>query len=69
MSRQLTQRLVFTLITIAAIATVTPIVLVVGYIAAQGLPAISAEFITGLPRSGMREGGIWPAIVGTVYLT
>ena len=34
-----------------------------------GLPAISGEFITGFPRDGMRAGGIWPAIVGTFYLT
>ena len=69
MSRQLTQRLVFTLITLAAIATVTPIVLVVGYIAWLGAPAISWEFLTAIPRDGMRAGGIWPAIVGTAYLT
>ncbi len=69
MSRQLTQRLVFILITLAAIATVSPIVLVVGYIAAKGAPALSWEFLTAIPRDGMRQGGIWPAIVGTAYLT
>ena len=69
MSRQFTQRLVFALITLAAVATVTPIVLVVGYIAWLGLPAINGEFLSALPRDGMRAGGIWPAIVGTLYLT
>ncbi|MEK7327696.1 MAG: phosphate ABC transporter permease PstA [Chloroflexota bacterium] len=69
MSRQFTQRLVFALITLAAIATVTPIVLVVAYIAYLGLPAISWSFLSEMPRDGMRAGGIWPAIVGTVYLT
>jgi phosphate transport system permease protein len=69
MTRQLTQRLVFTLITLAAIATVTPIVFVVGYIAYLGWPAISWSFLGEMPRDGMRAGGIWPAIVGTVYLT
>ncbi len=68
-SREITQRLAFVLLTLAAFATVAPIVLVVGYIAAQGLPAISWEFLSGLPREGMRAGGIWPAIVGTLYLT
>src|SRR3990172_8562158 len=68
-SRQLTQRLVFALITLAAITTVLPIVLVVGYIAWLGAPAISWEFLTAIPRNGMKEGGIWPAIVGTLYLT
>jgi phosphate transport system permease protein len=69
MSRQLTQRLIFALVTVAAIATVSPIVLVVGYIAAKGAPALSWEFLTAIPRDGMRQGGIWPAIVGTAYLT
>jgi len=68
-SRQLSQRLMFLLISAATAATVLPIVFVVGYIAWLGLPAISVEFLTALPREGMRAGGILPAIVGTVYLT
>jgi phosphate transport system permease protein len=35
----------------------------------QGAPAISWEFITEMPSDGMRSGGIWPAIIGTFYLT
>src|SRR5574342_384565 len=68
-SREITQRVAFVLVTLAALATVAPIVLVVGYIAAQGLPAIDWEFLSAVPREGMRAGGIWPAIVGTLYLT
>jgi phosphate transport system permease protein len=55
--------------TIMSLLTVTPIVLVVLYITIQGLPAISPEFLFTTPREGMRAGGIWPAIVGTFYLT
>jgi len=69
LSRQLTQRLVFAFITLTAVTTVLPIVLVVGYIAWLGAPAISWEFLTAIPFNGMKEGGIWPAIVGTLYLT
>ena len=69
LSRQLTQRLVFAFITLAAVTTVLPIVLVVGYIAWLGAPAISWEFLTAVPFNGMKEGGIWPAIFGTLYLT
>jgi ABC-type nitrate/sulfonate/bicarbonate transport system permease component len=32
-------------------------------------PAISWEFLSGMPREGMRAGGILPAIVGTFWLT
>jgi len=69
MSRQTSQKIAFALITLAAIVVVVPIVLVVLYIVVQGMGAISWEFLTGLPREGMREGGILPAIVGTVVLT
>lgn len=30
---------------------------------------MSWEFLTAAPREGMRAGGIWPALVGTIYLT
>jgi phosphate transport system permease protein len=68
-NRHFAQRIGFTAITLIAIATVLPIVAVVIYILIQGLPAVSPEFLTGLPRNGMRAGGILPAIIGTIYLT
>jgi phosphate transport system permease protein len=68
-ARQLTQRIGFGMLILTAMITVVPIIAVVVYILTQGLPAISWEFITGFPREGMREGGIFPAIVGTFYLT
>jgi len=52
-----------------SLLTIIPIAAVVIYILVLGAPAINWEFITGFPRGGMREGGIWPAIVGTFYLT
>lgn len=68
-NRHLVQRFGFTAITLMALATVIPIVAVVVYIFVQGLPAISWEFLTDFPRDGMRDGGILPAIIGTIYLT
>ena len=68
-NRHRAQRLGFIVITLLALATVLPIVGTVIYIFAQGLPAISLEFLTGFPREGMRAGGILPAIIGTLYLT
>ena len=68
-NRHAVQRLGFALITLMAVFTVLPIVGTVVFILVQGQPAISAEFITGLPHDGMRAGGILPAIIGTLYLT
>ena len=38
-------------------------------IVTKAAPALSWEFITRPPRNGMTEGGIFPAIVGTVLVT
>jgi phosphate transport system permease protein len=67
--RALVQRLGFALLGAAAVAVVAPILLVVGTIVAKGLAAIDWEFLSAMPRAGMKEGGILPAIVGTLLLT
>ncbi len=69
MNRNLIQQLGFGLLSLMAAATVVPIVAVVIYIISQGGSAISWEFLSGFPHDGMRAGGIFPAIVGTFYLT
>lgn len=69
MSRQVSQRIAFVLITLAALIVVVPIFYVVGYVVVQGAGAISWSFLTEMPRDGMKAGGILPAIVGTVALT
>ncbi len=38
------------------------------YLIIKGAPAINWEFLTQKPRNSMREGGIFPAIIGTFYL-
>jgi len=63
------QRIGFAVLAFSALLVVTPILLVVGMIVVRGLSAISWEFLTAMPRSGMREGGILPAIIGTLLLT
>ena len=49
--------------------SVLPVVLIVIYIILKGVPAISWEFLVSSPTDGMRAGGIFPAIVGSVLLT
>ncbi len=59
----------FTALTVLTIFTVLPIIAVVIYVIFLGSPAISWDFLFQMPSDGMRAGGIWPAIVGTFYLT
>ena len=68
-NRHTVQRIGYSLITLMAVLTVLPIVGTVLFILYQGGSAISWEFLTGFPHDGMREGGILPAIIGTLYLT
>lgn len=68
-NRHTVQRLGFSLITLMAVATVIPIVGTVIFILFKGGSAISLEFLSGFPSDGMRQGGILPAIIGTLYLT
>ena len=63
------QRIVFSLFTIATVLVVIPLVAVLLFIFVQGISVISPSFVLDFPYNGMTEGGIWPAIVGTVYLT
>lgn len=67
--RNLTQSLGFLALRVVAILGILPILAIIVYIVYKGAPAISWEFITGFPSDGMRSGGIWPAIVGTFFLT
>lgn len=59
-------RLVFC---VAAALTVALLLFIVTFILVKGMPAINAKFLFTPPEKMGREGGIWPAIVGTVVLT
>jgi phosphate transport system permease protein len=68
LSSQTNQKIAFALMSLATVIVVVPIILVIGYIIWQGIAGISWEFLTSMPSNGMRDGGILPAIVGTVIL-
>jgi phosphate transport system permease protein len=67
--RYIIQRIGFGFLTLISFITVAVILAVILYILIQGISAISLEFIFGFPSDGMRSGGIFPAIIGTVILT
>jgi len=51
-----------------AAAMVIPLILIVTYIVVQGAPSLSWEFLRTNPRLGGIRGGIWSAVVGTIYI-
>lgn len=50
------------------VALIVPLVSIVSYLIVKAMPSLSWDFLVDVPRRGMREGGIWPAFVGTLYL-
>ena len=53
----------------AAYITTLVLVAIIAYVVINGLPHISLDFIFGWPQGVNAEGGIWPTIVSTVYVT
>ncbi|MGV8073729.1 MAG: phosphate ABC transporter permease PstA [Syntrophobacteraceae bacterium] len=69
MNRYREQQIGFGLLTLIAFLVVAPILLVIAVIVIEGSSAISWQFLTNMPSDGMKAGGIFPAIVGTLLLT
>ena len=65
----LQQKLGFILLGLMSLVTVIPIIALIIFVLNKGISVISWEFLTGMPENGMRSGGIYPAIIGTLYLT
>ena len=62
------EKIAFTILGLITLLIVLPIILTILYVVKNGAGAVSWEFISQSPRHGMREGGIFPAIIGTIVL-
>jgi phosphate transport system permease protein len=47
---------------------VLPVLIILSMLVAKGAPLLSWEFLTAEPTNGMTAGGIFPALIGTVWL-
>lgn len=63
------EKTIETLIKMIGLMSMLPVLFILSYIVFKGVPAISWSFLTEMPTDGMRGGGIWPAIVGSIQLT
>jgi phosphate transport system permease protein len=62
------EKIAFTILGLITLLIVLPIILTIFYVVKNGAGAVSWEFLSQSPRHGMREGGIFPAIIGTIVL-
>lgn len=62
------QRLAHGILSLVMLVVVGLLLVIVTDIVSNGLPALSAEFVSEFPSQGGRAGGIYPAILGTLKL-
>ncbi len=63
-----TQKAAFALFRTLSLAVVLVLFAILGFIIVKGAGVISWDFLTKAPENGMTEGGIFPAIIGTLLL-
>jgi phosphate transport system permease protein len=51
-----------------ALLMICPLIFIVCYLFYKALPVLSLDFLLANPARGMREGGIWAPLIGTIYL-
>jgi phosphate transport system permease protein len=68
-SRSVTEQAAFLILRLCMLLVIMVIFYIFYDIIRKGAGVISFGFVTAMPRSGMTEGGILPAILGTVYIT
>ena len=66
--KQLGEFIARTLFLLMTLLMVVPLLLIVGYLVYQAWPILSLDFLLSNPKHGMRAGGIWSPLLGTVYL-
>ena len=64
----LTEKIAKFIFLLMTLTMVLPLILIVGFLFYKAWPALSIDFVLELPKNGMREGGVWPAFLGTLYL-
>jgi phosphate ABC transporter, permease protein PstA len=66
--KRFAQKAFFGFFTLLSYSVVVILFVILGFIVVKGAGVISWDFLTKAPEDGMTAGGIFPAIVGTLYL-
>lgn len=68
-NKDLSNKIMLGVFRAAAYITTLVLLAIIAYVVINGLPHISLNFIFGWPQGVNAEGGIWPTIVSTIYVT
>ncbi|MFA4852266.1 MAG: phosphate ABC transporter permease PstA [Bacteroidales bacterium] len=66
--KRFNQRLMFWIFRILSLSVVGVLLVILSFIFIKGIGVISWDFLTESPTEGMTSGGIYPAIIGTLWL-
>ncbi len=67
--RRTVETLFFMMFKVAAMINGLALIVIVSYLVINGYQSISFEFLTEVPKESMTKGGIFPCILGTLYLS
>lgn len=67
-SKKTKEQIAFAIFRILGIITLGVLIWILGFICFNGISVMNWDFIFSYPEEGMTSGGIFPAIVGTLYL-
>ncbi len=62
------QRLVRLLFLVMTVLLIMPVVIILVLLIYEGAPVLTWAFLTEFPKSGMTAGGVFPALLGTIFL-
>lgn len=62
------ERIAHVVVGTMTLCIVVPLFAILGYLVVKGWPSLSVGFLLEPPRNLQTAGGIWPALIGTVYL-
>ncbi|MFH0991191.1 MAG: phosphate ABC transporter permease PstA [bacterium] len=62
------EKIAFGVLFFCTLLVVLPVLIILTIIFMKGASALSLEFLFEMPKNGMNAGGIFPAILGTIYL-
>ncbi len=68
MSKKNKEILAFWIFRILSFLVIGILIWIIEFIFVRGWHMLSWEFLTEMPKDGMTKGGIYPAIIGTLYL-
>lgn len=66
--KRLNQKIAFGVFTLLSYSIVAILLVILTFLVVKGVGVISWDFLTEMPKEGMTEGGIFPAIIGTLIL-